>query len=302
MASLKELRNRINSVKSTQKITSAMKMVAASKLRRAQEAAEEARPYAERMERMVGALAATVLGAPGAPPLLVGNGRDQTHLIVVVTSDRGLCGGFNGNIVRDVRKQVRDLREAGKTVKMITIGRKGHEVLKREMGDFIVETYDSVAGQKGVTYEEARDIGGRIRELFDHEAFDVCTVVYNRFKSAMTQVVTHQQLIPFALPDTVETGVGTGAGRAGAAQAVYEYEPSQDGILAELLPQNLSVQVYRALLESYASEQGARMTAMDNATRNAGEMIDDLTLTYNRQRQANITKELNEIISGAEAV
>jgi F-type H+-transporting ATPase subunit gamma len=290
MPSLKDLKVRIASVKSTQKITSAMKMVAAAKLRRAQEAAEAARPYAERMERMLGSLAASMASREGAPVLLAGNGRDQVHLIVVMTSDRGLCGGFNSSIVRAARRKVRELRDEGKQVKLFCVGRRGRDQLKRDLGDIIVGHLEDVGRQK-LAFPEAADIGSRLVHMFEQGEFDVASLVYNKFKSAMTQFVTFQQLIPFAVP----------AGQ-GQSDAFYEYEPDETEILEALLPRNLGVQVFRALLENNASEQGARMTAMDSATRNAGEMINKLTIFYNRSRQAQITKELIEIISGAEAV
>lgn len=294
MPSLKALRTRINSVKSTRKITSAMKMVAASKLRRAQAAAEAARPYAERMERMLGALARSLAGQPGAPAMLAGRGKDEVHLIVVASSDRGLCGGFNASIVRSTRQLVTELLGAGKQVKLLTIGRKGRDLLRRDRGKLIFETFEGI-GRRGVLYSEADTIANRITELFLAGEFDVCTVIYNRFRSAISQEVTRQQLIPFPLPESQ-------GGEDALGGAVYEFEPDEEDILAALLPRNLSVQVFRALLESYASFQGAQMTAMDNATRNAGEMIDSLNLRYNRTRQAQITKELIEIISGAEAL
>lgn len=294
MPSLKDLRLRINSVKSTRKITSAMKMVAASKLRRAQSAAEAARPYAERMERMLGALAGSLAGQSGAPRLLAGTGRDDVHLIIVVTSDRGLCGGFNGSIVRNVRALVNDLLRDGKTVKLLVVGRKGRDQLRRDFGQFFVDTYEGI-GRKGVTFEEANGIAEKATALFEAGEFDVCTIVYNKFKSAIAQEVTRQQLVPFPVPQS-----STAA--AGDSKALYEFEPSEEGILTDLLPRNLAVQVFRSLLESNASEQGARMTAMDNATRNAGDMINSLSIQYNRSRQAQITKELIEIISGAEAL
>jgi len=291
MPSLKDLKVRINSVKSTQKITAAMKMVAAAKLRRAQEQAEAARPYAERMDRMLGSLATAMAGRDGAPALLVGTGKDQTHLIVVMTSDRGLCGGFNSTIVRGARKMIRELLTAGKTVKIICVGRKGRDQLKRDFGKLIIESFDDV-GRQRLSYADADRIAQRITALYEAGEFDVCTIFYNKFKSAMTQFLTAQQLIPFV-----------GAATAAAASDVfYEYEPDEQEILAELLPRNLGVQVFRALLENAASEQGSRMTAMDNATRNAGDMINKLTINYNRSRQAYITKELIEIISGAEAL
>ncbi|OIR06229.1 ATP synthase gamma chain [mine drainage metagenome] len=294
MPSLKDLRLRIVSVKSTRKITSAMKMVAASKLRRAQSSAEAARPYAERMERMLGALASSLAGQSGAPRLLTGTGKDDVHLIVVVTSDRGLCGGFNGSIVRATRAHVTGLQAEGKTVKILTVGRKGRDQLRREFGSLYVETYEGI-GRKGVTFAEANNIADKVTTMFDAGGFDVCTVVYNRFQSAISQVVTLQQLVPLAVPETK-------ADDSGEVKALYEYEPTEEAILADLLPRNLAVQIFRSLLESNASEQGARMTAMDNATRNAGDMINSLTIRYNRSRQAQITKELIEIISGAEAL
>jgi F-type H+-transporting ATPase subunit gamma len=293
MPNLKDLRVRIASVKSTQKITSAMKMVAASKLRRAQVAAEEARPYADRMERMLGALTASLPTLEGAPRLLAGSGADDIHLIVAVTADRGLCGGFNGNIVRECRQRINALVAEGKTVKVLCIGRKGRDGLKREFGDLIIDTRENLM-RTGVAYEDARTIAGDLRDMFEGGGFDVCTVVFNRFKSVISQEVTPRRVIPFPLPEETEAPA--------ELQALYIMEPTEDEILDELLPRNLSVQVYRALIESFASEQGARMTAMDNATRNAGDMIDSLTLTYNRTRQATITNELIEIISGAEAL
>ena len=297
MPSLKDLRNRIRSVRSTQKITAAMKMVAASRLRRAQEQAEAARPYAQRMERVLGSLAALMAGQPGAPPLLAGTGKDDVHLMVVATSDRGLAGGFNTSILREARRRIRDLDNAGKTVKILTIGRKGRDSLRRDYGRLIHDSLTEV-GRRRVSFEEARDISARILTLYEAAEFDVCTIVFNRFRSAITQIVTVQQLIPFA-----QSGAGAAAAvDPGLAGAVYEFEPSEEEILTELLPNNLAVQIYTALLENAASEQGARMTAMDNATRNAGDMIDRLTMNYNRTRQAVITKELIEIISGAEAL
>ncbi len=295
MASLKDLRNRIRSVRSTQKITSAMKMVAASRLRRAQEQALAARPYAERMERMLGSLAANLRNQSNAPKLLAGTGGDQTHLLLVATSDRGLAGGFNASILREARRTLRALQREGKAVKFFTIGRKGRDALKRDQAKLIVESLTEI-GRPRLTFANAEDIAGRLIERFDAGEFDVCTVIFNRFKSAITQVVTKQQLIPFAAPETKEKE------RPDTRGAIYTFEPEEGEILAELLPRNLAVQIFTALLENAASEQGARMTAMDNATRNAGEMIDRLNITYNRSRQAAITKELIEIISGAEAL
>jgi F-type H+-transporting ATPase subunit gamma len=293
MANLKDLKIRINSVKNTQKITAAMKMVAAAKLRRAQEQAEAARPYAERMERVLGALAAAALGKEGAPALLAGSGKDQTHLVVVMTSDRGLCGGFNSTIVRGARRLIRELRNDGKTVKILCVGRKGRDQLKREFPAEIIGTIEDIAKPR-LTFDAAAQVAVRIRQMFERGEFDVCTLIYNKFKSAISQIVTVQQLIPFASKAANEN--------QSAPPASYEYEPDETEILAELLPRNIGMQVYRALLENGASEQGSRMTAMDNATRNAGDMINKLTINYNRTRQANITKELIEIISGAEAV
>ena len=299
MASLKDLRNRIASVKSTQKITSAMKMVAAAKLRRAQEQAEAARPYAERMDRMLGSLAASLQGRAGVSPMLAGTGNDQTHLLVAVTSDRGLCGGFNTGIVRRTRQMATELTDAGKTVRILCVGRKGRDLLRRDWADAIVGSYSDI-GRRRLSFDDADAIAGKITEMFEAGEFDVCTMIYNRFKSVISQVVTAQQLIPFAPADSgAEDEPGSGRG---ASAAVYSYEPDEAEILADLLPRNLAVQVFRGLLESAASEHGARMTAMDNATRNAGDMIASLTLTYNRTRQAQITKELIEIISGAEAL
>jgi F-type H+-transporting ATPase subunit gamma len=296
MPSLKDLRVRIRSVRSTQKITAAMKVVAASRLRRAQEQAEAARPYAQRMERVLGSIAARMAGLPNAPPLLVGAGKDDTHLIVVATSDRGLAGGFNASILREARRRIRELEAAGKRVMILTVGRKGRDGLGRDYGRMIHDSLTEI-GRRRLSFGEARGIAERILVLYRAGAFDICTIVYNRFRSAITQIVTVQQLIPF--PPPAESGE---AAAGPAVGGVYEFEPSEQEILGELLPQNLAVQIFTALLENAASEQGARMTAMDNATRNAGEMIDRLTLNYNRTRQAAITKELIEIISGAEAL
>ena len=293
MPSLKDLRNRIRSVRSTQKITSAMKVVAASRLRRAVEQVEAARPYALRMERVLASLAERMAGLAGAPPLLVGSGRDETHLLVMATSDRGLAGGFNSSILRETRRRIRELQPTGKTVLLLTIGRKGRDGLHRDYGRLIHDSLTDI-GRRQISFDEARDIAQRILVLYQEGGFDVATIIFNRFRSAMTQIVTAHQLIPFQA-----AGEETTPALAGA---IYEFEPSEEEILAELLPKNLAVQIYTALLENAASEQGARMTAMDNATRNAGEMIDRLTLNYNRTRQAAITKELIEIISGAEAL
>ena len=300
MPSLKDLRLRIRSVRSTQKITSAMKVVAASRLRRAVEQVEAARPFADRMERVLASLAGRMVALPGAAPLLVGTGKDETHLIVVATSDRGLAGGFNASILREARRQIRGIEAAGKRVMLLIIGRKGREGLRRDYNALIRDSLTEV-GRRRLSFEEARDIAERILVLHEAGAFDVCTIIYNRFRSAMTQIVTAQQLIPFA-PAGGSDSAGPEPELGMRREAVYEFEPSEEEILAELLPKNLAVQIYRALLENASSEQGARMTAMDNATRNAGKMIDRLTLTYNRTRQAAITKELIEIISGAEAL
>ena len=295
MPSLKDLKNRISSVQSTRKITSAMKMVAASKLRRAQEQAEAGRPYAERMGRMLASLAANVQDSGNGPKLMTGTGADQVHLLIIISSDRGLCGAFNGSIVRESRRQIQRLQSEGKTVKLLTVGRKARDQLRREYGSLIVETYEDV-GRRRLSFADADVVAQKVLSMFDAGEFDVCSVIYNKFKSAISQIVTVQQLVPFAVEAQQEEVAG------GEAKAIYEFEPDEEQILAELLPRNLSIQVYRALLESAASEQGARMTAMDNATRNAGDMINKLTITYNRTRQAYITKELIEIISGAEAV
>ncbi|MBT5841941.1 MAG: F0F1 ATP synthase subunit gamma [Rhodospirillaceae bacterium] len=297
MAGLKELKTRIASVKSTQKITSAMKMVAASRLRRAQEAAEAARPYAARMARMIGSIV-TGASTDGAPALLAGTGKDDIHLLIPVTSDRGLCGGFNASIIRETRRRIKALEDDGKTVKLLCVGRKSRDILRREHGDKMVETFTGI-GRSVVQLDEAQMVAAEVRRLLGEGEFDVCTVIFNRFVSAMTQVVTPQQLIPVLL-DENEPAEEEEA--PDGPQASYEYEPSEADILDNLLPANLDVQIFRALLESAASEHGARMTAMDNATRNAGDMIDDLTMTFNRTRQARITSELIEIISGAEAV
>jgi F-type H+-transporting ATPase subunit gamma len=296
MPSLKDLRVRITSVKSTQKITSAMKMVAAAKLRRAQSSAEEGRPYALSMERMLSGLIGSLPTLDTAPKLLSGFGADQKHLLVVVTADRGLCGGFNSNIVRETRRRINQLHRDGKQVQLLCIGRKGRDALRREHAALIVDTLDNLT-RTGAQFGPARDIARNLRNKFEARDFDVCTLLYNTFKSAMTQVVTAKQIIPF--PTQALRAPAQGEALQTAA---YDLEPDEDSLLEALLPANLSMQIFAALLESYASEQGARMTAMDNATRNAGDMINALTLTYNRSRQAAITKELIEIISGAEAV
>ncbi len=299
MPNLKDLRVRIDSVKSTQKITSAMKMVAAAKLRRAQEQAEAARPFSDRMDRMMSSLSDGVSEGGSGPELLVGNGKSDAHLIIVMSSDRGLCGGFNTNIVREVARRIERLLSENKKVKLLCVGRKARDVLRRRYGDLILASFEDV-GRRNLSYADALKIGEKVLDLFDQGEFDVCTVVYNKFQSAISQTVTAQQLIPYGKSDKDnQPEEDTGSNTSGS---VYEFEPDENEILVELLPKNISVQIFRGLLESAASEHGARMTAMDNATRNAGEMIDGLTLTYNRTRQAVITSELIEIISGAEAL
>ena len=294
MPSLKDLKNRIASVKATQKITKAMKMVAAAKLRRAQEAAEAARPYSERMGAVLANIAKAVTDADGAPALMTGTGKDQVHLLVVCTAERGLCGGFNSQIARFAREHVRKLVAEGKTVKIFTVGKKGYDILRREFASLIIERKE-LRDVKRVGFENADQIGKRLIEMYAAGEFDVCTLFYSEFKSVISQIPTAQQLIP------ASTGA-VQAEDAAHAGAVYEYEPDPASILEDLIPRNISVQVFRALLENVAGEMGAKMSAMDNATRNAGEMINKLTLNYNRQRQAQITKELIEIISGAEAL
>jgi len=289
MASLKDMRVRIAATKATQKITKAMQMVAASKLRRAQAAAEAARPYAESMEKVLGNIASTVADPASAPKLLGGTGSDQVHLLVVCTAERGLCGPFNSAIVRLARERANSLMAAGKQVKILCVGRKGADQLKRNYEKHIIETIE-LRGVRSIGFEHAEKIGEKIIELFEQGAFDVCTLFFSRFRSVILQIPTGLQIIPPVFPEKTE------------ASAAYEYEPDELDILTELLPRNIAVQVFRALLENAASEQGARMSAMDNATRNAGEMIRKQTLRYNRTRQAMITKELIEIISGAEAL
>jgi F-type H+-transporting ATPase subunit gamma len=296
MPSLKEFRNRIASVKSTRKITSAMKMVAASKLKRAQTAAEASGPYAERMAKMLSRVVANTTITPNSPILIAGTGKQDVHLLVVVTSDRGLCGGFNAFINRLARQKIKELTEQGKTVKLLCVGRKGRDVLRREHGEKIIHSFEGM-GRKRLTFAEALEVSQYLITLAERREFDVCTVLYNRFKSVLRQDPTAQQLIPFAAEEKAEK-----TEQESGAKDVYEFEPEEADILKSLLPRNLSVQVFRAMLDSAAGEQAARMTAMENATKNAGEMISKLTLRYNRARQAYITKELIEIISGAEAV
>jgi F-type H+-transporting ATPase subunit gamma len=291
MASLKDMRVRIAATKATQKITKAMQMVAASKLRRAQAAAEAARPYAERMSKVLSSIASAVAGSDSAPQLLAGTGNDKVHLLVVCTAERGLCGPFNSAIVRLARERANALMNQGKDVKILCVGRKGADQLRRLYGKYIIETVE-LRGVKQIGFDQADMVAKKIVTLFNDGAFDVCTLFFSRFRSVIAQIPTAQQIIPPLFEAEKEAG----------PSAAYEYEPEEGDILAELLPRNLSVQVFRALLENAASEQGARMSAMDNATRNAGEMIRKQTLTYNRTRQAMITKELIEIISGAEAL
>jgi F-type H+-transporting ATPase subunit gamma len=300
MPSLKEFRNRIASVKSTRKITSAMKMVAASKLRRAQTQAEASQPYAARMAAMLQRLVAKMDGGAAAPLLMAGTGRDDTHLLVVITSDRGLAGGFNAFVARTARQRIRQLLDAGKDVKVICVGRKGRDALKRDYGSRILTTFEGI-GRKRLSFADAQAIADQVLGMLAAGEFDVCTLVYNQLKSVMSQVPVAQQLIPLAAaPEGGEAAVEEQA--QNEQGALYEFEPSEEEILDRLLPRNFAIQIYRALLDSAAGEQAARMTAMDNATRNAGDMINKLTVSYNRARQAYITKELIEIISGAEAV
>ncbi len=299
MPSLKSLKVRITSVKSTQKITKAMKMVAAAKLRRAQEAAEAARPYAERMNAVMASLGSRVVVGPQSPKLLAGTGSDQVHLLVVATSERGLAGAFNTNIVRAARRKAEQLTAAGKTVKMYLVGKKGRAPLARAYGDSFVKQVDLSAVKK-LSFTNAQDIAEDLIARYAAGEFDVAHLFYARFQSALVQEPTEKQIIPVALP--TDTGAAAATTTAGGAPAIVEYEPDEESILADLLPRNVGIQIFRALLENAASEQGSRMTAMDNATRNAGDMINRLTITYNRTRQAAITKELIEIISGAEAL
>ena len=290
MPSLKDLKNRIESVKNTRKITKAMQMVAAAKLRRAQEAAEQSRPYTERFNAVLSGLAASVGGSDSAPKLLSGTGSDQTHLLVVMTAERGLCGGFNANIAKLARAKAAELKAEGKTVKVLTVGKKGRDAIKRELGDDFVGHVD-LTEVKRVGYDDAQGIARDILVRFDAGEFDVATIFYSKFVNVVSQIPTEQQIIPAAF-EADEDGAST----------LYDYEPSEEAILADLLPRGVATQIFAALLENGASEQGARMSAMDNATRNAGDMIDKLTIEFNRSRQAVITNELIEIISGAEAL
>jgi F-type H+-transporting ATPase subunit gamma len=296
MPSLKDMRNRISSVKATQKITKAMQMVAAAKLRKAQDAASAARPYAEKMDEVLAKLNARIIRDAMAPPLLVGTGKDDVHLIVVATADRGLCGAFNANIAKKARQIARQLISEGKEVKFLCVGSKGYDMLKRDHAQRIVDVID-MKSVKNVGFDDAHEVGRRVLSMFDKGEFDVCTLVFSEFVNTLTQRPKQLQLIPASLPEEEESAPDTGT-----PQAEYDFEPEEEEILRDLLPRNVSTQIFRALLENAAGEQGARMTAMDNATRNAGELIDNLTLTYNRMRQDQITKELIEIVSGAEAI
>ena len=291
MASLDDLKKRIASVKSTQKITKAMKMVAAAKLRRAQESAEKGRPYSEKMNNIILNLSSGISDKENAPKLLSGSGNDKVHLCVVMTSDRGLCGGFNSNIIKKAKTYFAKLAEEGKELKIITVGSKGNDQLKRAYGDKII-TNISFKESKHANYFDAEKVGKMVIEKFGAEEFDVCTIFYNKFKNVITQIPQAQQIIPLNVENSEED----------KSEDSYEFEPDEDEILSNLLPKNISTQIFKAMLENSASEQGSRMSAMDNATRNAGEMVDKLTIQYNRSRQAAITKELIEIISGAESL
>ena len=300
MPSLRDYRDRIKSVKSTKKITSAMKMVAASKLRKAQEQAEAAQPYAQSMADMLARVAKNVVVNEGSSKLLAGTGSDQKHLLVVVTADRGLCGGFNGNLVKEAILKMHELTNEGKDVSVLCVGRKARDAFRRGFASKVVQSFTNIIGSSRVEFAEANKVTEYILEQFDAGEFDVCHLVYNEFVSVLSQKPTVQQLIPFALPEGEEAQED---GEQEEEQiSPYAFEPEEEQILKSLLPRNIGVQIFRALLDSSAGEHAARMTAMDNATRNAGEMINDLTLQYNRARQAYITKELIEIISGAEAV
>ena len=291
MASLDDLKKRITSVKSTQKITKAMKMVAAAKLKRAQDSAEKGRPYSQKMNNVILNLSSGISDKNNAPKLLSGTGNDQIHLCVIMTSDRGLCGGFNANIIKKAKSYFSKLKKEGKEIKIITVGSKGNDQLKRVYGDKIIENI-SFKDSKNANYLDAEKVGKTIIERFENEEFDICTIFFNQFKNVITQIPQAQQIIPL----TTETN------EENKSEESYEFEPDEDEILSNLLPKNISTQIFKAMLENSASEQGARMSAMDNATRNAGEMVDKLTIEYNRSRQAAITKELIEIISGAESL
>ena len=296
MPTLKEIKTQINSVGSTKKITSAMKMVAASKLRRSQEKAEAARPYSERLEKMLSSLASSGTSGEGVIQLLTGTGKDERYLVVPVTADRGLCGGFNSSINRDTVKFVASLEAEGKSVNLLTVGKKSRDFFNRIMKEKIVQSFADL-GSSGVDYNIALEISNKIQSMYFDNQFDKCIIVYNKFKSIISQEVTHQQLIPLDIKSSDQQSE-----EQAKDNSIYDYEPDEETILKDLLPKNVSIQIFKVLLESNAGEQGARMAAMDNATRNAGEMIDNLTLIYNRTRQAVITRELIEIISGAESV
>ena len=300
MPSLKDLKTKITSVSSTRKITSAMKMVAASKLRRSQEKAEAARPYSSRLEEMLLSLASSGITGEGVIKLLTGTGKHERYLVIPVTADRGLCGGFNGNINRETTKYIRSLENKGKNASLLTIGKKSRDFFNRIMKDKIIESFIDL-GSKGAGYDTAIQISNKIQSLYFDDQFDVCVLIFNKFKSAIVQEVTQQQLIPLDIVNK-KTEDNDEVKEEKKDNSIYIYEPDEESILQDLLPKNVSIQIFKILLESNAGEQGARMAAMDNATRNAGEMIDSLTLKYNRTRQAFITKELIEIISGAEAV
>lgn len=302
MPNLRDYRDRIKAVKSTRKITSAMKMVAASKLRRAQEQAEASQPYARAMGEMLARVSANVVVSAASPKLLAGTGSDKVNLVVVVTADRGLCGGFNAYIVKEARQKIKALQAEGKEIKIICVGRKGYDGLRREFGSLIVKRFTDVLGKKRVEYAEADKIAEYILTSFEAEEFDVCTLVYSEFQSVLVQKPLSPQLVPFKVNEENSAEEEKDDKKETTISSPYDFEPDEEAILAKLLPRNLGIQIFRAMLDTSAGEQAARMTAMDNATRNAGEMIDDLTLEYNRARQAYITKELIEIISGAEAL
>ena len=290
MPSLDDLKKRIKSVKSTQKITKAMKMVAAAKLKKAQDNAEKGRPYSEKLQNIILNLTKTISDKDNAPKLLIGNGKDQVYLCVVLTADRGLCGGFNSNISKLAKKHFKNILKDGKVLKIITVGSKGYDQIKTDYGKYIIEKL-SFKDKKKISFKEANEIGNKIINLYEQEKFDKCYIFFNNFKNVITQIPRAEQLIPTFIKEDDKANVFT-----------YEFEPDEDEILEELLPKNVSVQIFKAFLENAASEQGSRMTAMDNATRNAGDLVDKLTINYNRSRQASITKELIEIISGAESL
>ena len=292
MPSLDDLKKRIKSVKSTQKITKAMKMVAAAKLRKAQENAEKGRPYSEKLQNIILNLTKSISDDTNAPKLLAGNGKDKVYLCVVITADRGLCGGFNSNICKLAKSHFKNILKSGKTLKIITVGSKGHDQIKSEYGEYIIDK-KSFKEKKQISFKEANEIGKKVIELYEQEQFDKCFIFYNNFKNVITQIPRAEQIIPTYIKKD---------GKAKENMLFYEFEPDEDEILEDLLPKNVSVQIFKAFLENAASEQGSRMTAMDNATRNAGDLVDKLTINYNRSRQASITKELIEIISGAESL